>query len=162
ARAVGKGRRRGLQLAALVEDLDAALGVLETGVAEPRELHAALVEGERLLEREVAILELLHDRLELGDRRLEILDRCVHLARVLRGRAYRSYLAIELSARQTHVNLLAAGDRRGVAQHAAAIGVPGDRVAAPQDPERAERLEPPDDRAQPRVRAIVAARGGMR
>src|ERR1051325_1020651 len=69
--------RRRLQLATFVQDLDPALGFLETRVAEARELHAAFVQRERLLECEVALLELLHDRLELGDRRLEILDRCV-------------------------------------------------------------------------------------
>ena len=67
---VGERGRRRLQLAALVEDLDAALGLLEPRVAEPRQLHAALVERERLLEREVAFFELLDDRLELGDRAL--------------------------------------------------------------------------------------------
>ena len=40
-------RRRRLQLAALVEDLDAPLGLLELGMAEARQLHAALVELER-------------------------------------------------------------------------------------------------------------------
>ena len=67
------GRRR-LQLAALVEDLDAALGFLEPRMAEPRQLDAALVERERLLERQVAFLELLDDRLELGDRGFEVLN----------------------------------------------------------------------------------------
>ena len=43
-------------------------------VAEARQLHAALEELERLFEREVAVLELLDDRLELGDRRFKILD----------------------------------------------------------------------------------------
>src|SRR5581483_8287872 len=65
---------RGLQLAALVEDLDALLGGLEARVAEARELHAAFVQRERLLEREIAVLELLDDRLEFGDRRFEVLD----------------------------------------------------------------------------------------
>src|SRR5262249_46317800 len=53
---------------------DPLLGRFEARVAEPRELDAALVQRERLLEGEVALLELLDDRLELGDRRLEILD----------------------------------------------------------------------------------------
>jgi hypothetical protein len=43
-------------------------------MTETRELDAALVEGERLLEGEVALLELLDERIELGERRLEILD----------------------------------------------------------------------------------------
>ncbi len=58
---LGRARARRVQLAALVEDLDAALGVLEPRVAEARQLHAALVERERLLERQVALLELLDD-----------------------------------------------------------------------------------------------------
>ena len=52
-----------VQLAALVEDLDAPLGGVEPRVAEARQLHAALVERERRLEREVAVFELLDDRL---------------------------------------------------------------------------------------------------
>src|SRR5882672_8210730 len=55
----GKRRRRRLELAALVEDLDAALRLLELRVAEARELDAAFVERERLLQREVALFELL-------------------------------------------------------------------------------------------------------
>ena len=43
-----RARGRRLQLAALVEDLDAALGLLEPRVAEARQLHAALVQLERL------------------------------------------------------------------------------------------------------------------
>ena len=62
-----RGRRR-LQLAALGEDLDAPLGLLEPRVTEARQLHAALVQRQRLLERQVAFFELLDDRLELGDR----------------------------------------------------------------------------------------------
>src|SRR6185295_16467121 len=75
---VGRERgRRGFQLAALVEDLDPALGLFEARVTEARQLDAALVELQRLLEREVAFFQLLHDAFELGDRRLEILDRRV-------------------------------------------------------------------------------------
>src|SRR5476649_1468653 len=70
----GQRRRRGFQLAALVQDLDAAFGLLELRMAEARELDAALVQRERLLEREVALFELLDDRFELGDRRFEVLD----------------------------------------------------------------------------------------
>src|SRR5436190_21907164 len=43
-------------------------------MAETRELHAALVQGERLLERQVTFFELFDDRLQLGDRRFEVLD----------------------------------------------------------------------------------------
>src|SRR4051794_26469550 len=70
----GERSGRRLQLAALVEDLDPALGLLELRVAEARELHAALVQRERLLEGEVAFLELLDDRVELGERRFEVFD----------------------------------------------------------------------------------------
>src|SRR2546428_8716251 len=73
----GKGRGRRLQLAALVQNLDAALGLFEPRVTEARELDAALVERQRLLERQVALFELLDDRLELGNGGLEIFDRCV-------------------------------------------------------------------------------------
>src|SRR5438874_1613747 len=64
-----RGGRR-LQLAAFVENFDAALGFLQLRVAEARELHAALVELQRLLEREVALFELLDDGFELRDRSL--------------------------------------------------------------------------------------------
>src|SRR5881296_3317005 len=73
----GKRARRGLQLAALVQNLDAALRLFEPRVTEPRELHAALVQRQRLFEREVAFLELLDDRFELGDRGFEVFDRRV-------------------------------------------------------------------------------------
>src|SRR6267154_1527551 len=68
---------RGLQLAPLVEDLDATFGLLQPRVAETRELYAALVQLQGLLEREVPLLELLDDGFELGDRGLEVFDRCV-------------------------------------------------------------------------------------
>src|SRR5688572_8168809 len=69
---------RVLELAALVEDFDAPLGLLEPRVAEPRELHAAFEQLQRLLERDVAVLELLDDRVELRQRGFEILDRWIH------------------------------------------------------------------------------------
>ena len=74
-----KRRRRRPHFATLVEDLDAALGLLELRVAEARELHAALEERERLLEREVALFERLDDRLELGDGGFEVLDCRIHV-----------------------------------------------------------------------------------
>src|SRR5665213_1897468 len=70
----GERRWRRLELAALAEDLDAPLRFLEPRVAEARQLHAAFVEHQRLLERQVAVLELLHGRLELGDRGFKVLD----------------------------------------------------------------------------------------
>src|SRR5204863_2396477 len=63
----GERRGGGLDLAALVEDLDAPLRLFELRVAEARQLHTALEQGERLLEREVSLFERLHDRLELCD-----------------------------------------------------------------------------------------------
>src|SRR5439155_24759994 len=56
----GERRRGGLDLAALVEDLDAPLRFFEFRMTEARELHAALEQGERLLEREVPLFERLH------------------------------------------------------------------------------------------------------
>ena len=52
--AEGCGRR--FQLPALVEDFDAALDFFELPMAEAGQRHAALVQGERRFEREVAIL----------------------------------------------------------------------------------------------------------
>src|SRR5262249_40930243 len=70
----GEGCRRRLQLTALVENFDAALGLLELRMAEPRELDTPLVEGQRLLERQVTLLELLDDGLELGDGGFKVFD----------------------------------------------------------------------------------------
>src|SRR4029079_1506952 len=64
----GERRGSGLELAAISEDLDAPLGLLEPGVAEAGELHAALVQRKRLLERQVAFFELFDDAFELRDR----------------------------------------------------------------------------------------------
>src|SRR5262249_45782286 len=69
-----EGGGRGLQFAALVEQLDPPLRLFEPCVAEAGELDAALVERQRLLEGEVAVLELLHDRFELGDGGLEVFN----------------------------------------------------------------------------------------
>src|SRR5512146_664963 len=70
--------RRRVQLAALVENLDAPLRFLQARVTVSRQLHAALVEFERLLERQVALFEPLHGRLEFRDCRFEALDGFVH------------------------------------------------------------------------------------
>src|SRR6516165_8188673 len=51
----------GLQFAAVVEDFDAPLSVLETRMAEPRQLDAALVECQGRLEREIAVFQFLDD-----------------------------------------------------------------------------------------------------
>src|SRR5438045_4041401 len=59
------GVERDLSAAVLEEQLDLALRFLELGVAQPRETDPLLVEDERLLEGQVALLELLHDLVEL-------------------------------------------------------------------------------------------------
>src|SRR5262249_47969703 len=100
-----RGGRR-FQLAALVEDLDAALGFLEPRVAEARELHAALVELQRLFEREVALFEFLHDGLELRDGGLEVLDRCV-------GHLCLRHLSFNFAAAQGDVDRVARRHRGG-------------------------------------------------
>ena len=61
---------------------------------------------ERLLERQVAFLELLHDRFELGDRAFEVLDRGVGHHKVSHSRSGLR------CARPTHVALqFAPGER---------------------------------------------------
>jgi hypothetical protein len=72
-----RGGRRP-HLAPVVENLDAPLCRLEPRMTEARELDAALEELERLLEREVSLLERLDDRLELGQRGFEIFDRGIN------------------------------------------------------------------------------------
>src|SRR5688572_13849156 len=72
---------RGLRAALLVEDevaagilqqqLDLALRLLELGVAEAGQLDAFFVEDERLLERQLAFFQALHDLLELEESGLE-------------------------------------------------------------------------------------------
>src|SRR5439155_8261608 len=73
----GQRRRRRLEVAALAQDLDAAFGFLEAGVAETGKLYAALVQQQRLFERQVAFFELLDDRFEFGDGGFEVLYRSV-------------------------------------------------------------------------------------
>src|SRR5207249_515845 len=55
----------------LHEQLDLAFCLLQLGMAEPREADPLLVEGERLLEGQLALLEALDDRLQLLERGLE-------------------------------------------------------------------------------------------
>src|SRR5579862_4830944 len=81
--------RRVLELAAFGEDFDPALRRAELLVAVARELDAALEERERRVERQIALLELLHDLFEFGDCGLEVLDG--------RGRRSRSGHAIRTS-----------------------------------------------------------------
>src|SRR5688500_14393575 len=53
------------------EDLHLLLRCLELLLAEARELHAPLVRGERLLERQLAAFHFRHDFFQLGQRFLE-------------------------------------------------------------------------------------------
>src|SRR5262249_40095045 len=73
-RVAGQRRGRRLDLAALVDDLHAALGLFELRMAEARQLDAALEQCERLLEGEVPLFERLDDGFQFGDRRFEVLD----------------------------------------------------------------------------------------
>jgi hypothetical protein len=67
------------------EHLDALLDVGEERLAALGELHAALVEGDRLFEGEGATLELGGDRLELGEEGLEALGLSARGLEVERG-----------------------------------------------------------------------------
>jgi hypothetical protein len=55
----------------LFEDQHLLLRVLERRLTELQQLGAALVGGERILERQLAAFHPLDDRLELGERRFE-------------------------------------------------------------------------------------------
>src|SRR6185369_1777535 len=78
---VAAGERRLLGAAARVEDevaprvleeqLDRALRLLQLGVAQAGETDALLVEDERLLEGQLALLQLLNDLVQLLERGLE-------------------------------------------------------------------------------------------
>src|SRR5438552_2529739 len=68
-------RRRGPQLAAFAQQLNVPLRVFEARVAELGQRHPALVELERLFDRQVAALfELLDDGVQLADGCFEVLD----------------------------------------------------------------------------------------
>src|SRR5213082_81023 len=68
-------RRRGPQLAAFAQQLNAPFRVFEARVAELGQRHPALVELERLFERQVAALfELLDDGFQLADGGFKILN----------------------------------------------------------------------------------------
>jgi hypothetical protein len=69
---------RGSNLAAIVEDLDAAFGGFELRVAEAGELDTTFEQLERFLERELSFFERLHDRFEFGDGRFEVFDGGIH------------------------------------------------------------------------------------
>src|SRR5207248_11039243 len=72
--ACGKRRWRRPDVAAFAQDLDAAFSLFKARVTKAGQVNAALVQRERLLERQVALLELLDDRVELRDRGLEIFN----------------------------------------------------------------------------------------
>src|SRR5690606_39053881 len=61
------------EAAAFGQRLDALFGIFESVVAEARETDAAFEQRERLLERKVALLERVHDLVEFGHCRLEVL-----------------------------------------------------------------------------------------
>jgi hypothetical protein len=106
--------RRSLELvrrAALAhQDLDLLLGLLQCALTDARQLHAALEVAQRLVERQLALLELLDDRFELGKRALEIGSRgliCAGRGRICCslelecGRALRGKLACATSRGQS-------------------------------------------------------------
>src|SRR4051812_21987640 len=74
----GERRACRLEFAPLVEDFNPLFRIFQARVAEPRELHAALVEFQRFLKRQLAILELLDDRLEFRDCCFKVLDSGSH------------------------------------------------------------------------------------
>jgi hypothetical protein len=68
-------------------------------MTKSRQLHAPFVELERLLEREIAFLERLDERIELRDSGFKVLDRWVHhwsvcVVRIVRGRRSRVVRAV--------------------------------------------------------------------
>src|SRR5207248_6410628 len=71
-----------------------------------------------------------------------------------------AYLTIELALRERDAHRIAVRDRCGIAQHACAIRVPADSVAAAEHRERAERLQPAGRVAQPRIGAMLRPRRG--
>jgi hypothetical protein len=72
-------RREGLQYPAL-EDLNLLLRILQCSLAKLQQLGAALVGGERVGQRQLAILHGRQDRLELGKRGFKGLGRRVGFA----------------------------------------------------------------------------------
>ena len=54
------------------QDLDLLFGLLQRALAHARQLHAALELLQRFVQRQVALLELLDDGFELGERALEV------------------------------------------------------------------------------------------
>src|SRR5258706_6702176 len=177
---VGRGI---LQLAALVEDLNPLLRLFELRVAEAGQADAALVQLQRRLERKVALLELLDDCLELGDRRLAILAGGIHISRQLAARSQRAtedpslaallllpaagcrppaavHGAVQFAALELHVNLLAVLHRAGLANDCGAIRIPAHGVAAAKNRQRTEALETRCRAAQSRISIVNAPSRG--
>ena len=73
--AIRERRRQQLERQLVTFDAGRRLASVRTRLVASRgRLDAALVQRQRLLEREVALLELLDDGFELGDRRFEVFD----------------------------------------------------------------------------------------
>ena len=100
-------------------------------VAEARELDAALVQLQRCFERQVAFLELLDDGFELGDRRLEVLDRGIHQELLTCRSPVRRVPASRERGRRSRA-------RGGVADDRRAVGIPAHSIAPAEHRQRAE------------------------
>ena len=93
--------------AALEQDLDLLLGRLQRGLAVARQRDAALEGLQRLIERQIAALEPLDERFELGERLLEIGGLWLlrgHVVAESVGGGARSEGAQRYTARCTRVN----------------------------------------------------------
>ena len=137
--------------------LDPLFGLLEAGVAEPGQLHAAFVEGERRLERLVALLELLTMISSSARAASKSLMLCVH---VQLSSARRLHVALDFALAERDAHGVASGDIRGRPNHARAGGVPANGVAAAEDGQRAQRVES-SGRAE-KLRRRLAAAGAER
>ena len=151
-------RRRGrADVAALGEDLDAALGVLEPRVAERATARRRARTGQRLLEREVAVARALHNRLELGDGGFEIVERVGHRHRASPGAPPprpRARSRCRRAGRARGVTCTVSPSRVDAASRRTRppVGREAHGVAAAEHRERAERVEPAGERAEPRAR----------
>ena len=126
-------------------------------MTEARKLHAAFVQLQRLLERKLPFLELLHDRLELGDRALEVLDGLIHEVSLIRSVPH---VTLELALGQSHSDAIPGSCAGRVSDDLGAVGIPADSVAATEDGERAERFEPARAFAELRIRPGMATPNG--
>src|SRR5688500_510042 len=109
-------------------------------MTEPRELHPALEQLERLFERDVAVLELLDDGVELGQSRFEILDRWIHIGEA-KGEGLRpspSHVAFQFPAIQCHAHAIARIDHCGIPDDVRAIRITAAGIPAPENGAAAE------------------------